>query len=189
MCLGFLACVTLAGAASASAQTGGSGGSGGSGGGGLCTPNNPDAGTVAVGESGSVVLCGDFTPGDEVDITVNGDLVGQQFAQDDGSVTVDFDVVSITSLEIDSQVSAPGMAGLNTIVGTGPGDPGTSTGTFTVVASTSGGGGTGGTGGTGTGGSGTLPLTGEQAAFPLAAAAGIIVLVLAARQVRRRTHV
>jgi len=32
-----------------------------------------------------------------------------------------------------------------------------------------------------------LALTGEQAALPLAAAAGIIVLVLAGRQLRRRT--
>jgi hypothetical protein len=33
-----------------------------------------------------------------------------------------------------------------------------------------------------------LALTGEQAAFPLVAAGGIIVLVLAGRQVRRRTR-
>jgi len=39
-----------------------------------------------------------------------------------------------------------------------------------------------------TSGSGVLPLTGEQAAIPLAAAAGIIVLVLGARQLRRRTN-
>jgi len=36
--------------------------------------------------------------------------------------------------------------------------------------------------------SGVLPLTGEQAALPLAGAAGIIVLVLGARQLRRRTN-
>jgi hypothetical protein len=33
-----------------------------------------------------------------------------------------------------------------------------------------------------------LALTGEQAAIPLAAAAGIIVLVLGARQLRRRSN-
>jgi len=33
-----------------------------------------------------------------------------------------------------------------------------------------------------------LALTGEQAALPLAAAAGLIVLVLAGRQLRRRTN-
>jgi hypothetical protein len=33
-----------------------------------------------------------------------------------------------------------------------------------------------------------LALTGEQAALPLAAAAGIIVLVLGARQLRRRAN-
>ncbi|HEX3426520.1 MAG TPA: hypothetical protein VHT30_10350 [Acidimicrobiales bacterium] len=36
--------------------------------------------------------------------------------------------------------------------------------------------------------SGTLPLTGEQAAIPLAAAAGLIVVVLGARQLRRRSN-
>jgi len=39
-----------------------------------------------------------------------------------------------------------------------------------------------------TAGPSTLPLTGEQVAIPLAAAGGIIVLVLAARQLRRRSN-
>jgi LPXTG-motif cell wall-anchored protein len=33
-----------------------------------------------------------------------------------------------------------------------------------------------------------MPLTGEQAAIPLTAAAGIIVVVLAARGLRRRSN-
>ena len=78
-------------------------------------------------------------------------------------------------------VSALGAsAGAQTCSGSGGSGSGTgcTTTTTVVTAST----------GSATTTSGQLALTGEQVAVPLAAAAGLFVIVLAARQLRRRAN-
>ena len=74
-------------------------------------------------------------------------------------------------------------AGAQTCTGSGGSGSGPGCATTTTVAAV-----TTTAAGTATTSSGQLALTGEQVAVPLAAAAGLLVIVLAARQLRRRAN-
>ncbi len=82
-----------------------------------------DAGTVAVGQTITVTLCGPFAPGSTETVTVNGESLGTAVAGANGAVMV---VISITSRN----------CGANKVVATGPDMAGAivmSSGTYSVM--------------------------------------------------------
>jgi hypothetical protein len=99
-----------------------------------CTPGNANAGSVTVGDTVTFTLCGDFTA--TATITVNGHAAGTKTAVN-GAVTVVVTVASQTELVVNDPVDVAGQCGTNTVVATGPGTPGTSTGTFTLLCNVS----------------------------------------------------
>lgn len=114
-----LGAITLLGAPAASAQTGYPPGP--------CTPltGAQDAGSHLVGQSFSTTLepvCV-FTPGSNVNIVVNGQVVGTKVANANGFVTVNITVgpsCGTVRLQVNDPVTVNGTLGANNIVATGP---------------------------------------------------------------------
>ncbi|MGH9126179.1 MAG: hypothetical protein ACRDZ8_15860 [Acidimicrobiales bacterium] len=145
-----------------------------------CTPGNVNIGPpVPVGQSVTLNLCGGFTAGTSVTIKVNGVLTSVTKMPVNGAVTVVITVVSNTTLSIDDPVDVPAICGTNTVVATGQGTPGTSTGTFTLNCSTT------------TTSTGALALTGADVAGIIVVALVLLVVgsLLVVVQRRRRRAV
>lgn len=155
--------------AAAQAQTSGyPPGTGGSG----CTAGNVNLGNVGVGQTVTFTLCGGFTAG--VSVTVNGATVLSK-PSTNGAVAVVITVVSQTVLQVGDPVDVAAACGTNTVVATGPGTPGTSTGTFNLQCR----------GGTPSSG---LAFTGTNIRFGLLSALALIAVgtMLVVVQRRRR---
>jgi hypothetical protein len=95
-----------------------------------CVPGNASAGNVAVGQSVTFTLCGDFTG--TTTVSVNGAVVLTKTATN-GAVVVVVTVVSQSVLSVGDPVNVAAVCGTNGIVATGSGTPGRSTGTFDLV--------------------------------------------------------
>lgn len=142
-----------------------------------CTPGNDNVGTVQVGQTVTFVLCGGFTAGATVTITVNNITTTVTKTPVNGAVTVVITVASTTTLSVDDPVNVPAICGTNTVVASGPGNPGTSTGTFNLNCGT-----------TTTTSGGALALTGADVVGIIVVALALIGLgtLLVAMQRRRR---
>jgi hypothetical protein len=152
-----------------------------------CTSGNINAGNVSVGQTVKFTLCGEFTDGSSVDVVVNGKDVGTKTPLD-GSVQVVIEVISPTVLQVDDPVSATAVCGSNTAVATGPGTPGTATGTFNLVCTSTTTSTTVGATTSTTKATGALAFTGARILEALLIAAALIVVgaVLVLMQRRRR---
>jgi len=102
----------------------------------LCTAGGVNAGNVAVGQTVTFTLCGNFAAGATVSLTVNGTSVDVTKTPVNGAVTVVITAVSNTVLEVNDPVDVAAACGTNTVVATGSGNPGTATGTFDLLCST-----------------------------------------------------
>ncbi len=104
-----------------------------------CTPGNVTKGNVAVGQTFTFTLCGNFAPGASVSITVNGAAVLTK-TPTGGAVVVVITVVSQTVVQVGDPVNAAAVCGINTVKATGPSAGGGSaspTGTFNLVCTSS----------------------------------------------------
>lgn len=99
-----------------------------------CVAGNVNAGNVSVGQTITFTLCGNYTAGGTDTITVNGAVVLTK-TPTNGAVIVVVTVVSQTVATVSDPVNVAIVCGTNTVTATGPGTPGTSTGTFNLECS------------------------------------------------------
>jgi hypothetical protein len=98
-----------------------------------CVAGNVNAGTVAVGQTITFTLCGDFTG--TVAVSVNGAVVLTKTATG-GAVVVVVTIISPTVAQVEDPVNAAIVCGNNVVSATGPGTPGLSTGNFNLACTT-----------------------------------------------------
>jgi hypothetical protein len=102
-----------------------------------CVPANVNAGTIAVGQTVTFTLCGNFAAGATVTVTVNGAPTLTK-TPTNGAVEVVVTAVSTTVLQVGDPTNVAAICGTNTVTATGAttAGVGTSTGTFTLVCTT-----------------------------------------------------
>lgn len=100
-----------------------------------CVAGNVNAGNVAVGQTITFTLCGNFTAGTTDTITVNGAVVLTKTPTNGADVVV-VTITSQTVAAVGDPVNAAIVCGTNTVTATGPGTPGTSSGTFNLECAT-----------------------------------------------------
>ncbi len=101
-----------------------------------CIGNSEDAGTVAIGQTVTVVLCGPFQPGANESISVDGQFAGVKEAAANGTVTIVITVLSTTQSQVNDPITVRTVCGPNTATATGPGQTSATalqTGKFRVV--------------------------------------------------------
>jgi hypothetical protein len=98
-----------------------------------CVAGNVNAGTVAVGQTITFTLCGDFTG--TVSVSVNGAVVLTKTATG-GAVVIVVTIISPTVAQVEDPVNAAIVCGNNVVSATGPGTPGESTGNFNLACTT-----------------------------------------------------
>jgi hypothetical protein len=139
-----------------------------------CTAGNANAGNVAVGQTITFTLCGDFTAGQLVTIKVNGAVALTKLPN--GAVVVVITVVSQTVLQVSDPVNVAAVCGTNNVNATGGGTPGAASGTFNLAcaaASTA---------------SGGLAFTGANIALGVIIALALISVGVLLRILSNRRH-